>query len=529
MPSPLNVLILEDYPSDAELMLLELRRTDFTPVWRRVDDEPAYLAALDPAIDVILADYTLPQFDALRALSLLKEQALSIPFIVVTASINEEVAVECMKQGAADYLLKDRLGRLGPAVQRALTERRLAEEKQQAELALRQSEERYRIVAELTSDLAYSLTVNPDDSLTYEWGTASIARITGFTPEEIFAGAWQKLIHVADRAALDQHIRALQNGQADTSEFRIVVKGGPIRTMRSFGRPVWDTEQGRVVRVYGAVQDVTEEKRAREQEIRLAQEQTARIEAQEAVRQRNEFLVSLSHGLKNPLARIKGYAQLLQHQINQSSRIDRDSVQHGLSILEETATTMARQINGLVDLAQVQIGEDLQLELRVTDLVSLARQIAESHQRAAERHRIVVEETVPRLIGSWDADRLERVLSNLLENAMKYSPDGGTITVELADRAEDSRVWAIMAVRDEGIGIPADDLPHIFERFHRGSNVVERIPGSGLGLCGARQVVEQHGGTITVESQEGVGSTFTVRLPMIASGLETLQHESAGL
>src|SRR5919199_4483011 len=129
MPTPLRVLILEDVPADTELMLRELRRAGFDPDWQRVDAAPEYLARLDPAPDVVLADYSLPQFDALAALRLLRERGLDVPFIVVTGSVSEEAAVECMKRGAADYLLKDRLSRLGPAVSQALEQRRLRAEK----------------------------------------------------------------------------------------------------------------------------------------------------------------------------------------------------------------------------------------------------------------------------------------------------------------------------------------------------------------------------------------------------------------
>jgi signal transduction histidine kinase len=116
---------------------------------------------------------------------------------------------------------------------------------------------------------------------------------------------------------------------------------------------------------------------------------------------------------------------------------------------------------------------------------------------------------VDSLVGEWDGQRLRRVLDNLLSNAVKYSPDGGEIVVQLA-REED---WAVLLVSDQGLGIPADDLPHIFERFRRARNATE-IVGTGLGLSGARQLVEQHGGTIVVHSQEGAGSTFTIRLPL---------------
>jgi two-component system cell cycle sensor histidine kinase/response regulator CckA len=136
MAVPLHVLLLEDRADDAALELYELRRAGFEPVWQRVDTEAAYLAALDPGLDLILADYALPQFDALRALELLRDRALDIPFIIVSGTIGEEIAVRAMQLGAADYLLKDRLTRLGAAVQRAIEQRQMRAEVQRAQLAL---------------------------------------------------------------------------------------------------------------------------------------------------------------------------------------------------------------------------------------------------------------------------------------------------------------------------------------------------------------------------------------------------------
>lgn len=144
MSRPLRVLVLEDRPEDADLMLHELRKSGFDPAWERVESEPEFLAHLAPELDLILADYHLPQFDALRALGLLKESGLDVPFIVVTGSISEEAAVSVMRQGASDYLLKDRLARLGPAVVGAIEQERLRGEKRRTDIALNESERLYR-------------------------------------------------------------------------------------------------------------------------------------------------------------------------------------------------------------------------------------------------------------------------------------------------------------------------------------------------------------------------------------------------
>jgi signal transduction histidine kinase len=118
------------------------------------------------------------------------------------------------------------------------------------------------------------------------------------------------------------------------------------------------------------------------------------------------------------------------------------------------------------------------------------------------------------VVGEWDRMRLERVLDNLLSNAVKYSPQGGPIAIRVGREDDAGGAWAVVSVRDDGIGVPAEDLPWIFERYRRAGNVAGRVAGTGIGLAGARQIVEQHGGTIGVESDEGQGTTVTVRLPL---------------
>ncbi len=142
----------------------------------------------------------------------------------------------------------------------------------------------------------------------------------------------------------------------------------------------------------------------------------------------------------------------------------------------------------------------------------MVRHLVEEYQQATEHHRISLHTEEPELVGTWDAPRLERAVSNLISNAVKYSPGGGEIVVRL-ERAEPEG-WAVLQVRDEGIGIPTADLPRIFEGTHRAANAVGRIAGTGMGLPAVRQTVEQHGGIVVADSQEGRGTTVTVWLPL---------------
>jgi signal transduction histidine kinase len=167
-------------------------------------------------------------------------------------------------------------------------------------------------------------------------------------------------------------------------------------------------------------------------------------------------------------------------------------------------------LDELQDATRLQGGRSLDLHLARTNLVALTQRVVLQYEDRPEKARFHVESSTPAIYGHWDEMRLERVLANLLSNAPKYSPRTCDIRVRVARDGQ----RAVLSVEDRGIGIPAADVPHIFERYRRGSNVAQLTRGSGLGLAGVRAIVEQHGGTISVRSIEGDGSTFVVVLPL---------------
>jgi signal transduction histidine kinase len=233
-------------------------------------------------------------------------------------------------------------------------------------------------------------------------------------------------------------------------------------------------------------------------------------------RQKDAFLASVSHDLKNPLMAIRGQAQLMRRRIDRGGTLDPQRLAAGLREVEAGTDRLTAMLNELLDVARLQMGRPLDLERGPVDLVALARRVAEEYQRSTAEHRLCVQASSEEIVGHWDSARLRRVLENLLSNAIKYSPGGGEVTIGVARSARDGSEWAELTVRDLGLGIPAEDLPRVFERFHRGSNVRGTVAGTGLGLAGAHQIVEQHGGTIAVESREGEGTIVTVRLPLSA-------------
>ena len=231
-------------------------------------------------------------------------------------------------------------------------------------------------------------------------------------------------------------------------------------------------------------------------------------EAQEAVREREAFMAIASHELKNPLTALLGRAQLLQRRFMRQGGAARE-----LDDIKSIITT-TQQINQLlVDLLDVAHVVDGQLNLNRAslDLGALIRQVAATMEESAPRHQISISAPQEPLMIAGDSIRLEQVFHNLLNNAIKYSPGGGKVAISIA--VEEAH--AVITVHDEGLGIPAAALPHLFKRFYRApSSMSEQIAGTGIGLYVVKEIVSNHGGTVKVSSTEGLGSSFTVYLPL---------------
>ena len=233
----------------------------------------------------------------------------------------------------------------------------------------------------------------------------------------------------------------------------------------------------------------------------------------ELERQKDAFLAAASHDLKNPLTAIKARAQILQRQALRMKGAESQRVVDGLRAIDGTATRLTAMINELLDVARLQMGRPLLLDRQPTDLAEFSHQVIAELRPSTDRHDIEIEAPAESIPGFWDRARLERVVSNLVSNAIKFSPEGGRISLVVRGEERDGEPWVALEVHDEGVGIPAEDVPRIFERFYRGSNVAGAIEGTGLGLTGSRHIVEQHGGQLLVESQQGQGSVFTMLLP----------------
>ncbi len=241
----------------------------------------------------------------------------------------------------------------------------------------------------------------------------------------------------------------------------------------------------------------------------LLAEQSARASAEAALRQRDEFVSVASHELKTPLTTLSGYAQLILRRFERDREVDPERVRHSLQSIATQADKLRRLLGHLLDLSRLVEGK-LSLERQPTDVVALVEGTVALACGWGHRHRIALE-APPRLCAEIDGLRVEQVLTNLLDNAVKYSPDGGLVEVVVSGR----RNAVELSVRDHGLGIPHQQRAHIFERFYQAHTSAHRS-GLGLGLYISRQIIELHGGTIRAEFPRDGGTRFVVRLPLAA-------------
>jgi signal transduction histidine kinase len=239
-----------------------------------------------------------------------------------------------------------------------------------------------------------------------------------------------------------------------------------------------------------------------------ASERQQREKAETAVRMRDDILNLATHDLRSPATSVRSRAQLVQHRLHQGLALDAAWLDAQMQAIGDAIARLDATIDEMSDVARLQVGQALDLQLEDLDVGALVRVVAAEYSTEEGAPRVDVHAPTEAVLVCGDRARLERVLHNLIGNAVKYSPPGTAIDVDV--QAQEQR--AVITVRDQGVGIPAEDLPRIFTRFFRASTA-RGVKGTGIGLAGSKAIIEQHHGHITVESAVGQGTTVTVYLP----------------
>jgi PAS domain S-box-containing protein len=393
--------------------------------------------------------------------------------------------------------------------QRVASLEKLEIQYQHSEQALRGSEERFRLLLENVKD--YAIFFLDPEARIVGWG-AGAEEILGYQEAEILGKSGSIIFTPEDRERGDDHkelTKAVTEGRAENERWHVRKDGsrfwgsGIVTALRD--------ESGQLQGLTKIMRDLTSRKLAEDERSQLlASEQEARAQAESANRMKDEFLATLSHELRSPLNAMLGWTSLLR-----TRKFDAATTARAIETIERNARAQAQLIEDLLDVSRIIRGQ-LRLKVRSTELVPVIESAIDTIRPAADAKSIQLQSLIDPTAGSvlGDPDRLQQVVWNLLTNAIKFTPKGGSVQVCL--QHNNSQVEII--VSDTGQGIKADFLPYVFDRFRQADNSVSRsYSGLGLGLAIVRHLVELHGGNVRVESPgEAQGSTFIVSLPLMA-------------
>jgi PAS domain S-box-containing protein len=372
--------------------------------------------------------------------------------------------------------------------------------RKQAEMALRMSQEQLQYLVSSSPAVIYSFKV--DDNHTVTFMSDNITAMTGYESQEFFnnPGFWKNHVHPEDLPDILANLPKLFEHGEYNHEYRFLYKDGAYHWVYDRAKLVRD-ETGNGLKVVGYWADISDRKRL-EAELRQAL-----AKEKELNELKSRFISMTSHEFRTPLSTILSSAELLEHYRHKWS--DDKQLTH-LHRIQTAVKHMTQMLNDVLIIGKAEAGK-LNFNPAPLDLITYCQNIVEQVQlNARNQHTISFGSEFSSLPACMDEKLLGHILNNLLSNAIKYSPTGSTVTLTLT--CEDNQS-VFLAIQDMGIGIPSEDLPLLFESFHRATNV-GNIQGTGLGLAIVKKCIDAHQGEITVISEIGVGTTFTVKLPL---------------
>ncbi len=496
----LHLLILEDNPDDAELTVKELERNGFDVKWTRVDTEKAFRKALAQKPDLILVDYSLPSFDGPAAIEVYRQLHLEIPIIIVSGTIGEEVAVECMKSGATDYVLKDNLSRLSPVVKRALEEIRIYRKSGQTEEALRESEDRYRVLFETAKDAIFV----SDETGKFVDVNQAACEFLGYSREELLKLSPKEID--ADPTGYDAFIK-VRNGLTDKLTFEInqMKKDGTYLPVEITGNSFNEKGQQRALAI---ARDITERKKAEEEKKKIE----ARLHSAQKMETIGQLAGGIAHQFNNALYAITGNLNLLEMDFPGN-----ENVTDYIRKMKDSTRQMTRLTAQLLAYAR---GGKYQAEtISLSDFVRNTLALVSHTIDPA----ISVDINQPQGIFNVMADltQMQMVLSAVLSNAAEAMDGKGQIRIVYSNTmiTDETAVdfpelkpgnYITLTITDDGKGMDEETRKRIFEPFF-----TTRFTGRGLGMAATYGIVKNHDGWISVDSELGKGTIVKIYLPAV--------------
>lgn len=498
----LQLLLIDDNPDDRLLVLRELSREFPHLRTQEIKDARDFNQALDKGeFNLVITDYQLRWTNGLEILHAVKDRYPQCPIIMFTGTGSEEIAVQAMKAGLDDYVIKSpsHYLRLASAV-------RLVWERSQQRLALEESEKRYRRLFEGVPVGLYRISTEGK----FIDANHALVQMLGYDSKT----------QLLDRAALNRHlstearnqweVQLQDQGMVKDLETQLKRQDDTLIWVRHSARAIGDRDRHQPLYYEGALEDITAQKEAEAERSKLlTSEREARATAESANRIKDEFLATLSHELRTPLNAMLGWMQLLRN-----GDLGAEQTQKALEIIERNAKAQAQLIEDLLDVSRIIRGK-ITLNARPLPLKNVIGAALDTVSLAAETKQVKIEKDYAdeNLQVYGDPERLQQVIWNLLVNGIKFTPEGGKIVLNM--QAQGDKV--ILKVSDTGIGIDPEVVPFLFDRFRQaeGSNR-RRHGGLGLGLAIVRHLVELHGGSVTAASAGlNQGATFTLTLPAL--------------
>ena len=507
----LKLLLVEDNDTDALLVVRHLKKEGFEVDHLQVKTKAEMEAGLaQDGWDIVISDYSLPGFGGDEALELFKSKKPDIPFILVSGTVGEDIAVNIMKGGANDYLMKTHLYRLGPAVKRELAETVMKHEKKRIESVLSQTEKRFqRLIHDLLDVVWLS---NMDGSKLYIVN-AAFEKIFGLSTGDINASPnhWIDQVLDEDKSLFEKFLQNLPSREIDACEYRIRKPDGAIR---------WVYDQRYLVRgegneeemVGGILSDITDDKRNETELIHAKQA------AEESSRLKSAMLQNMSHEFRTPMNGILGFSEILHNEL--SGQDLHDMAGHILT----SGKRLQNTLDSIMLYAQLEGG--LTLNLTNVNVTKLVDKTAEMFRESVILKGLNLDvQADEQLFFISDENLLQKSLIKIMENAVKFTSTGGIKLKAKYAGEKNDRIQIV--IKDTGIGIALEKQKMVFEEFRQADEGYNRpYEGSGLGLAIARKSTELLRGSIAIESEPGKGTAFVLTLPSHGSQDKVLiSHE----